>query len=413
MHTPSIPMLLGFFLFFFAVQTVTWLGCFSTFKPCKNPRRRLLLCIYAAGLNSAYLFLFSPPAVAPAVKALIEYALMYPFFIYMLLCLVLAPFFIISGVLFLIIKLLSRIRAALRGQDLRTNKEHGGVDEQRRTLMKFATSTIVLPIAGCSFYGAYIGKERLKVEEKTLSFNDLPEAMDGFVIVQISDIHTGPFMDGHRLAGFVGIINKLGADIVVITGDLINWGNAYVGETADVLSGIQAPSGVFVILGNHDFYCDVDELCSRLNKGGIRVLRNRWTRIAGQDSTDPIYLLGIDDARGSWYLNDDFPYLNQTLADLPEKSFKILLCHRPNVFNHAARSGIQLTLSGHTHGGQFIMPSLGGHGWSLAKMAYQHDYGLYRKHKSYLYVNKGLGVVGPPVRINCPREISRFVLKKA
>ncbi len=111
-------------------------------------------------------------------------------------------------------------------------------------------------------------------------------------------------------------------------------------------------------------------------------------------------------------MNDDFPFVRETLKDVPKDSFKVLLSHRPNVFDLAAKQGVHLTLAGHTHAGQIILPSLSGHGPSLASIAYEYDYGLYQKEKSFLYVNKGLGVVGPPIRVNCPREITRIVLRK-
>ena len=142
------------------------------------------------------------------------------------------------------------------------------------------------------------------------------------------------------------------------------------------------------------------------------VLRNRWTDIRRPDSREPCCLIGIDDPRGSWYLNRDFSVLDRVMASIPSGTFKILLSHRPNIFYKAADRDIRLILSGHTHGGQVILPFPVGHGLSLARMAHELDYGLYRSGNSLLYVNRGLGVVGPPVRINCPREITRFVLRR-
>jgi predicted MPP superfamily phosphohydrolase len=277
--------------------------------------------------------------------------------------------------------------------------------------MKAMTSSVLLPLAGCSVYGAYVGKDRLEITEKELFFKDFPKSMDGFTIMQISDIHAGPFMDGYRLSGFVEKMNQLSSDIVVITGDIINWGTTYIDEAIEVLSDIKTKKSVFAVLGNHDFYSDVDGLCKKLAKAGIEVIRNRVIKINGNSKSASIYLAGIDDPRGSWYLNEDFPFVRDTLKDVPKEGFKVLLSHRPNVFDLASKQGVHLTLAGHTHGGQIILPSVSGHGPSLASIAYEHDYGLYKKGDSHLYVNKGIGVVGPPVRVNCPREITRIVLK--
>jgi hypothetical protein len=332
----------------------------------------------------------------------------------MLVCLVLAPLFVASGAIWLLAKILFFLVSLQREKSRERQIEVCIADSGRRTFLKALTSGIVFPLAGCSFYGAYIGKERLEISKKNLFFQDLPQDMDGFTIAQISDIHAGPFMDGYKLAGFVKNINDLAPDAVVITGDIINWGTQYIEESVRCLSDIQAPSGVFAVLGNHDFYCNVDRLCSRLERAGIQVLRNSWRSISGNSvqARQPIYLLGIDDPRGSWYLNRNFRMLKKSLEGVPEGSFKVLLSHRPNIFDCAARQGVQLTLAGHTHGGQVIFPGPNGHGPSLARLAYERDYGLYREGSSYLYINKGLGVVGPPIRLNCPREISRIVLRK-
>jgi predicted MPP superfamily phosphohydrolase len=297
-----------------------------------------------------------------------------------------------------------------------SNNRDGGSEEaiipERRLFMKAMTSSVLLPLAGCSFYGAYIDRDKIEVTEEELFFKDLPKNMDGFTIMQISDIHAGPFMDGYRLKGFVEKMNAMESDIIVITGDIINWGSTFISEAFDALSGLKTKKGVFAVLGNHDFYGDLKYLCSGLEKSGVQLLRNRYEKIYSEDKSSYFYLAGIDDPRGSWYLNEEFPFVKDTLKDVREDGFKVLLSHRPNVFNLASKQGVHLTLAGHTHGGQIIFPSLSGHGPSLASIAYEYDYGLYQKEKSFLYVNKGLGVVGPPIRVNCPREITRIVLRK-
>lgn len=404
--------MLVYIFFFLTVQLVAVTGSILIFRPFRHTRTWLCVLFYLMGLNSAYFFLFSPPSVTPHVKFLIEYMLLYPFFIYMLLCLVITPFLILSGTFILLKKpFWSKCLNLLKRQS-QSEADRSTVNEQRRKFMKIMTSGIIFPMAGCSIYGAYIGKERQKIDERPLFFHDLPPVLDGFTIVQISDIHAGPFMNSYRLAGFVKIVNHLDPDIAVITGDIINWGNAHIRETVRVLGDIRARKGVYSILGNHDFYCNVAELCRQLEAVGITVLRNCWRRIYRNSVETPIYLLGIDDPQGSWYLNNNFPFLKKALHKVPENSFKVLLSHRPNVFDLAKKKDIQLTLAGHTHGGQIIVPIPGRRGISLARLAYERDYGVYWKNNSCLYVNKGLGVVGPPVRINCPREISKIILRK-
>jgi len=270
---------------------------------------------------------------------------------------------------------------------------------------------IIYPVGGLSAYGMYIGSEQLDISEQTLSFPGLPPVFDGLSIVQLSDIHAGAFMNGDRMKYFVDIVNGLAPDIVVITGDLINGGSEFIDQSAAALAGLRSRLGSFGVLGNHDFYGPEEYLCEKLDKAGVQMLRNRWHSITLPTSSVPLCLAGIDDPQGSWYVNNRFDTLDAALQGIPAGGFTVLLSHRPNIFDEAARRCIPLTISGHTHGGQIIIPNPGGENLSLARMAYDHYAGLYQQDGSYLYVNRGLGVVGPPVRLNCPREITRFVLR--
>ncbi|MEI6125611.1 MAG: metallophosphoesterase [Pseudomonadota bacterium] len=401
-------MILRFVVSFIAIQLVAVAGGLFAFKQHKNKRTLLYTGLSVLYLNSAYLFLFSPIVDSHQAKTIIDCLIMYPFFAYMLACIVLSPFFILSGAIVLLIKFFSRMK-----QQKNDPEQSSAFDDGRRGFMKMFTAALVVPMAGSSLYGSYIGKNRLEVEKSDLVFHDLPEALEGFTIAQISDIHVGPFMDKETLKGIIQQVNGLSPDLVVITGDIINWGSSYIDEAAQSLSGLKARRGVFAVLGNHDFYCDTDAFCRALENAGVQMLRNTRAIIGGKGSDSQLHLIGIDDPGGSWYANNHFPCLEKALRGIPQKSFKVLLSHRPNVFEHAARENIQLTLAGHTHGGQVILPDSNGHGWSLARIAHEHDYGLYRQNGSCLYVNRGLGVVGPPVRINCPREITRIMLRRS
>ncbi len=393
---------------FAVMQVITFAGLYYVFRP-KNRKLLLSALVYILFLHTSYFFLFSPVSSSLFVRLTVEYFVLYPYFIYMLICMVMTPFFLFAGMLVVLFRFLVWI-GSRTGEHKQTD-ESLSIDAGRRIFMKVMTSSVVLPLAGCSVYGAYVERDKVEVREEELFYKDLPEDLDGFIITQISDIHAGPFMDGFRLKGFVDKMNTLESDIIVITGDIINWGSIFIRESIGVLSGLKAKKGIFAVLGNHDFYGDLKDLCNQLEKSGVSVLRNRHEKIYNDDRSAFFYLAGIDDPRGSWYLNDDFPFIKDTLKSVPKHGFKVLLSHRPNVFDLAAKQGVHLTLAGHTHGGQIILPSVSGHGLSLASIAYMYDYGLYQKENSFLYVNKGLGVVGPPVRVNCPREITRIVLR--
>ena len=395
-------------LMFIVMQLIAVGGLFYVFRP-KNRKLLLYALVYIFFLHSSYFFLFSPVSSSLLIRLVVEYLVLYPYFIYMLICMVLTPFFVVAGFCTLLVSGFSYLWQVL---SFNKGSEEASPDTGRRMFMKVLTSSVVLPLAGCSVYGAYVERDKVEVTEEDLFYKDLPKDLDGFIITQVSDIHAGPFMDGYRLKGFVEKMNALESDIVVITGDIINWGSTFIAEAIDALSGLKAKKGVFAVLGNHDFYGDLKALCSNLEKSGVQILRNRFEKIYNVDKGSCFYLAGIDDPRGSWYLNEDFPFVKETLKDVPKDGFKVLLSHRPNVFDLAAKQGVHLILAGHTHGGQIILPSISGHGLSLASMAYEHDYGLYQKENAFLYVNKGLGVVGPPVRVNCPREITRIVLRK-
>lgn len=410
MDVSTSPLLLKFFFTFLAVQVVAIIGCMAAFRTIGNARAWLAVGCYAAYLNCAYLFMFSPPPADPSSRAIIEYFLLYPFFSYVLVCLALTPLYVFVG-LFRLCRWGARVLGPVlsAGTGFCNSPPGAEIDEGRRALVvQMCSAGIMLPVAGLSLYGSYVGNGRLQVEEHELWFRQLPAGMDGWRLVQISDIHAGPFMDQYELRHFVEIIRGLEPDLVVITGDIINWGDQYVSEAAAVLADIRASAGVFAILGNHDFYCNVDGLCRHLAQAGVQVLRNRWQEIY-RDGDTAAFLVGVDDPRS----NRQLPFLNQALEGIPEEGFKILLAHRPTVFGQAVAAGMHLTLAGHTHGGQIIIPLPGSSGLSLARIAYERDRGLYRSGNAFLYVNRGLGVVGPPVRINCPREITRIVLRTA
>jgi len=400
----------GFALFFFAVQLVTLYGCNYSFRTVQNKKIRVAALVYILFLNISYLFLFYRYPLPAGLKTTINYILIYPYFIYMLLCLVMFPWFVLNGLFVSIKKLWAEVAALIGYDDTKTKRT---VSEGRRDFLKVATSALLLPVGGCALYGTYVGSKRLKIEEQTLYFHDLPGAMDGLSIVQISDLHAGVFMESWELVPYIERVNDLKPDIVVITGDIISWGAHYIEPVAEVLGHIRSNQGVYAIMGNHDFYGDIEALCESLEKSGITVLRNKWEKIDFFSEASPLYLIGVDDVWATRYFKKRNISLRDIISGIPERSFKLLLSHNPILFDEAVAHGIHLTLSGHTHAGQIIFPFPQAHGYSFARLFYKRDYGLYRNGDSLLYINRGLGVIGPPLRINCPREITRIVLKSS
>jgi predicted MPP superfamily phosphohydrolase len=402
----------GFALFFIIMQLVTLYGCYCSFHPFRNKRTWRAVFSYALFLNLSYLFIFNRYPLSPWLKTLIDYLLIYPYFIYMLLCLVLFPCFIVSGAFMLGKKLFMKMRQHISPKCTEEELPREQSPDGRRKFLKLMTSSLLLPAGGCSLYGTYVGKNRLQVEEQKLFFPGLPVALDGLSIAQISDIHAGVFMEEWELQPYIDRVNELQPDIIVVTGDIISWGTNYIRPVVKALGRLRAKRAVYAVMGNHDFYGNLDELCSLLEETGVQALRNRWVTIGAGDRATAAYLAGIDDIWATKYFKKKSISLSGVLTGIPQDGFKILLCHNPLIFDNAVQHGIHLTLSGHTHGGQMVLPFPGGHGFSPARLIYPRDYGLYQSADSYLYINRGLGVIGPPMRINCPREITRIVLRR-
>ena len=405
---PDISLLiLRFVASFVTIQIIAVAGSLVALKKHKTLRPWLAALAVMLYLNCAYFFLFNPIEVHEQFRTAIDYVLMYPFFTYMLLCMALAPLFagaaVITGASRFLARFAGRFSSAAAGP--RCNL-------QRRNFLKAAAAGVAAPVAAPSLYGMYVGSAQLRTDEVDLFFSDLPAGLDGFTIAQISDMHVGPFMDGAMLQSIARRINGMAPDMVVITGDIINWGSTYIDEAIEGLAGLHAEYGVYGVLGNHDFYCDTARLCAGLEKQGVQLLRNGWRDIRLENGA-VLQLAGIDDPQLRLAKDMHAPYLKNALGNAPDGAFRILLSHRPTVFDSAAQMGCRLTLAGHTHAGQIISPFGTGRKWSFAKLFFERDYGLFELNGSYLYINRGLGVVGPPLRINCPREITRLVLRQA
>jgi predicted MPP superfamily phosphohydrolase len=244
-----------------------------------------------------------------------------------------------------------------------------------------------------------------------LPVHGLPAELSGLRIVQLSDIHIGSYLDDDRLTGFINRVNALEPDLIVITGDIVDHRLADLPPALPFLSKLRARHGVIAILGNHDHHVGSDAVAAHLEAGThFTVLRDGRTTI-GSGTDGRLHIIGIEDRGGAIVRGaHEEQHLQMLLADVPAGEAVILLAHRPELFDSAAAAGVALTLSGHTHGGQVALRLGGERVLGPGNLMSRFTRGLFEQKGSYLYVNRGLGVVGQPVRVGALREIAVFEL---
>jgi hypothetical protein len=248
---------------------------------------------------------------------------------------------------------------------------------------------------------AVLGQPRLR--RRVVRIDGLPPELDGYRIGQLSDVHCGPNVPEHRVAAWVARLNALRLDLVTVTGDLITHGSSHVEAVARALGGLRARDGAFVCMGNHDYFTDGESMVRALERHGLQVLRNRGVVVEREGAR--LYVAGVDD---TWTSRAD---LRRALAGRPPDVRTVLLAHDPDLFPEAQARGVELTLSGHTHGGQLAVPGI--RRLSLARWMTRWTAGLYRQGRSWLYVNRGAGTTGPPARLGAPPELAVITLRRA
>lgn len=230
-----------------------------------------------------------------------------------------------------------------------------------------------------------------------------PRALDGFRIVQISDVHIGPLLDRRFAATVAERVNALSPDLVAVTGDLVDGSVARIGDEVEPLGAIRARHGVYFITGNHDFYSGADAWVARVTALGWNALRNQ--RVAIGDDGARFDLAGVDDHHGAMLGPGEGEDLARALDGRETERPVVLLAHDPNTFKRASQYGVDLQISGHTHGGQ-IWPFK-----HLVRLSTPWVAGLYRLGASAVYVSRGTGFWGPPMRLGAPAEITELTIR--
>ena len=245
---------------------------------------------------------------------------------------------------------------------------------------------------------------RTRVVRRDVAIASLPAAFEGYRIVQLTDLHCGPFASGRRVAAWVAAANRLEGDLVAVTGDLIASGATFVPIVTKALGALTGRDGVYACMGNHDYFTEGEAVADGLKAAGLKVLRNEGLEITRDGAR--LFLAGVDD---TWTGRDD---LAGALAARPADTTAVLLAHDPVLFPSAAARGVDLTISGHTHGGQLGVPFFAER-WNLARIMTRFTSGLYHSGASTLFVSHGLGTTGVPIRLLVPPEIAVLALRRA
>jgi len=240
----------------------------------------------------------------------------------------------------------------------------------------------------------------LTIEHQPISLRRLPKEFEGFRVVQLSDVHHGPFSDPSQIERAVETANRLQPDIIALTGDYISKERHYAAPCAEMLGKLKAKYGVYAVLGNHDHWTDAALITDLFRAEGITVLINQGMRF--QKGNSAFWLAGVDDTMVG--LED----ISLALAGAREDEMKLLLAHNPIILRRAARAAVDLVLSGHTHGGQVAIRSEKGVSARGRKRMLK---GLGRLGPTQIYVNRGLGTVVLPIRYGCPPEVSLLELR--
>lgn len=294
----------------------------------------------------------------------------------------------------------------------------GGVQVQWNTLRPWTALAVLAVATATSAIGFLNARRTASVKRVDVPIRGLPQALEGFTIAQLSDIHVGPTIKSGYIQRIVEAVNRLGADTIAITGDLVDGSVPELREHIAPLAGLRARHGTFVVTGNHEYYAGAHAWIDELRRLGLKVLLNEHVvlqtrNVRGAQTDEELFesalvLAGVTDFTAGHFdaAHASDPHL--ALHDAPPLVHtRVLLAHQPRSAPLAAAAGYQLQLSGHTHGGQFFP-------WNLfVPMQQPFTAGLHRLHDMWVYVSRGTGYWGPPKRFGAPSEITLLTLVPA
>ncbi|MBI2748149.1 MAG: metallophosphoesterase [Burkholderiales bacterium] len=276
-------------------------------------------------------------------------------------------------------------------------------------------TALVLPVTALllSVLGFWNARRTATVVQVDVPIANLPEALQGFSVAQISDIHVGPTIKTHYLQRIVDRVNGLKANMVAITGDLVDGSVKELGHHIAPLAQLASTHGTFFVTGNHEYYSGANSWIDALRRLGIQVLMNEHVLIEHSiDTQDPepavMVIAGVADYSAHHFDESHRSDPHKAIAQAPDQAvFKLLLAHQPRSASAAADAGFDLQLSGHTHGGQFWP-------WNhFVKLQQPFTAGLHKLRNLWVYTSRGTGYWGPPKRFGAPSEITHLRLVRA
>lgn len=249
--------------------------------------------------------------------------------------------------------------------------------------------------------------EQFRVVEHDLHLPGLPADLEGLRIAHLSDLHVGQLLRPDHLPAIMDAVNATGADLIANTGDMLDYSNRYLGEVVEALAKLRAPLGVYSVLGNHDHRDHSGEVVHAFEHAGLNLLVNGYAYAKVHEHT--IAIAGID-----WAESDENLRLlvNRTCGGLHGDDLRLLLAHHPHALDAAVRHDVDLVLSGHTHGGQFVFRPSRTHereSFGLGNLNFRYPQGHYQRGPTHLFVTNGIGS-SFPLRFRCPPEISLLTL---
>jgi predicted MPP superfamily phosphohydrolase len=265
------------------------------------------------------------------------------------------------------------------------------------------TGLAVPAIAGLVTLWGFVNARRpARVVSVEVPIAGLPLSLQGFTIAQISDIHVGPTIKAPYLRAIVDTVNQLDADVVAVTGDLVDGSVRELSPHVAPLTELRSRHGTFFVTGNHEYYSGAHAWIAELKRLGIRVLLNEHVIL--QHGSSPLVLAGVADYTAHLFDPAHRSDPQRALAGAPADATRVLLAHQPRSAEAAERAGFQLQISGHTHGGQFFP-------WNFfVPLQQPFTAGLHRLRGLWVYVSRGTGYWGPPKRLGAPSEITRLRL---